>query len=48
MIFLGILSVTLLILLSGCESASEAQGYSRIPQNRPTNWELNPVGNLAN
>jgi len=33
------------VFLAGCESIDEKRGYSEIPQNRPANWEINPMAN---
>ncbi len=33
--------------LAGC-TPQEKQNLSPIPQNRPTNWELNPYGSMRN
>lgn len=36
------------LLLAGCSEA-EKRGYSSIPQNSPSSWEVNPFGdNLQN
>jgi len=37
----------LLGLASGC-TERERQGYSAIPQNSPTSWEIRPYGSFHN
>lgn len=46
MLLIGLVAVISTMLLVGCDSIDEKRGYSEIPQNRPSDWELNPMANV--
>ena len=47
--FLAIISGSVMLLFSGCqENINEKRGYSPIPQNRPAEWETNPMKGIPN
>lgn len=45
-VFSVFLFIGTMLFMSGCETIQEGQGYSRIPQNRPSTWETNPLQNV--
>ena len=42
----GMLLIVVGLALAGCRSPQEERGYSPLPQNRPTDWEMRPFGDL--
>ena len=43
-----LLLLLIVVTAGGCITEQERRGYSSLPQNRPTDWEDRPYGDLRN
>jgi len=43
-----LLLLLIVVTVGGCITEQEKRGYSSLPQNRPTDWEDRPYGDMRN